>query len=140
MSTPLLSLRRCSGGTLAARAARQTWPKRSGLLLELVAGSHRGLGEASPLPGYSSDTLEEAEGALATLDRHALALALEQEHPLEALAAAAKLVPAGQSAARMALESPEKLPAALAVLERAGFRIALMDAIEAAANRSKELS
>ena len=105
MSTPLLSLRRCSGGTLAARAARQTWPKRSGLLLELVAGSHRGLGEASPLPGYSSDTLEEAEGALATLDRHALALALEQEHPLEALAAAAKLVPAGQSAARMALET-----------------------------------
>ena len=30
--------------------------------------------------------------------------------------------------------------AALAVLERAGFRIALMDAIEAAAERSKELN
>jgi o-succinylbenzoate synthase len=105
MSAPQVSLRRCSGGTLAARAARQTWPKRSSLLLEIVAGSHRGLGEASPLPGYSSDTLEQAEGALATLDRHALALALEQEHLFEALAAAAKLVPAGQSAARMALET-----------------------------------
>jgi o-succinylbenzoate synthase len=105
MIAPQVSLRRCSGGTLAARAARQAWPERAGVLLEIVAGAHRGLGEASPLPGYSTDTLEQAEGALASLDLQALALALEQEHPLEALAAVGKLVPAGQSAARMALET-----------------------------------
>jgi len=102
---PKVSLRRCGGGTLGAGAARQTWPERSGLLLEIVAGGHRGLGEASPLPGYSTDTLEEAEGVLATLDLQALAVALEQEHPLEALRAVGQLVPAGQSAARMALET-----------------------------------
>ncbi len=50
------------GGRLASSAgnARHRWPERGGWLLRLVDESGAiGLGEASPLPGYSPDTLEE---------------------------------------------------------------------------------
>ena len=48
--------------------SRATWTERRGLLLQLATEDGRiGQGDASPLPGYSSDTLEECEAALAAL-------------------------------------------------------------------------
>jgi o-succinylbenzoate synthase len=100
-----LSIRRFSGGIRGAQNARRAWASRSGLLLELSAGSTRGLGEASPLPGYSPDTLESAESALGALDLTALERALNLEDTGKALRAAADLLPTAQPAARMALET-----------------------------------
>jgi o-succinylbenzoate synthase len=100
-----LSIRRCSSGSLGAHNARRAWASRSGLLLELQAGSLRGLGEAAPLPGYSTDTLEGAETALRALDTHALERALDIEQTKEALKCVADLLPQTQPAARMALET-----------------------------------
>ena len=49
--------------------ARATWTERRGLLLTLTTDDGvRGLGEASPLPGYSPDRLEDCEAALANID------------------------------------------------------------------------
>ena len=56
---------RVSGSTPGAANARQDWRERSGLHLELVeAGGALGWGEASPLPGYSWESLELAEAEL----------------------------------------------------------------------------
>jgi o-succinylbenzoate synthase len=58
------------GGRLpsAISNASATWTAREGLLLQLVSrDGEQGLGEASPLPGYSRDTLEECEAALTEL-------------------------------------------------------------------------
>ncbi len=92
-------------GTRGARSAQRAWPHRSGLLVELRTGSSRGLGEASPLPGFSSDTLQEAETALGSLDLAALGRAVSIEDTGEALKSVAELLPPGQAAARMALET-----------------------------------
>ncbi len=100
-----LSIRRFSGGTGGARNAGCTWASRSGLLIGLRAGCHRGFGEASPLPGYSTDTLESAENALGTLDMTALDRALNLDSTVESLKCVAKLLPKAQPAARMALET-----------------------------------
>jgi o-succinylbenzoate synthase len=49
----------------AASDSRRTWTERRGLLLRLRDEDGRvGQGEASPLPGYSPDTLEECRRAL----------------------------------------------------------------------------
>ncbi|MFZ5785756.1 MAG: hypothetical protein ACOY3Y_04870, partial [Acidobacteriota bacterium] len=60
-------LRRVGGevpGEVGNRAS--TWRERHGVLLEVEDdGGARGVGEASPLPGYSPDTLEACEAALA---------------------------------------------------------------------------
>jgi o-succinylbenzoate synthase len=104
-----VSLRRFSGSTnrggSGAKNAQRAWPSRYGLLVELRAGSSRGLGEASPLPGYSSDTLAEAETALRSLDVSALERAVDVEDIGEALKSVAELLPRRQPAARMALET-----------------------------------
>jgi o-succinylbenzoate synthase len=100
-----LLLKRFSGDSRGAQGARQTWPTRSGLLIELSHRSVRGLGEASPLPGYSPDTLEETEIALGAIDLARLEDALRIEETTAALKAVAHLVPAGLPAARMALET-----------------------------------
>ncbi len=100
-----LSIRRFSSGSLGAQNARRAWASRSGLLLELQAGSLRGLGEAAPLPGYSTDTLDGAETALRALDTRALERALDIEETKEALKCVAALLPQTQPAARMALET-----------------------------------
>jgi o-succinylbenzoate synthase len=100
-----LSVARVAGMTGGARNAARAWPVRSGLLLELCAGSNRGLGEASPLPGFSPDTLADAEIALGALDPSAVERALGIEDTRAALAALAQLLPYGQPAARMALET-----------------------------------
>jgi o-succinylbenzoate synthase len=100
-----LSIRRFSGGTGGARNAGRTWTSRSGLLLALHAGCTRGFGEASPLPGYSHDTLESAENALGALDLTALEQALNLDNTVESLKSVANLLPRTQPAARMALET-----------------------------------
>lgn len=57
-------LKRISGATSGAAQARQEWPERSGLFLELVSTGRRGWGEASPLPAFSWESLEMAEAEL----------------------------------------------------------------------------
>jgi o-succinylbenzoate synthase len=100
-----LLLRRLSGESRGAQGARRAWPTRSGLLIELSLGSLRGLGEASPLPGYSPDTLEEAEIALGALDLGRVQDALRIEETSAALKAIAQLLPQRLPAARMGLET-----------------------------------
>ncbi len=63
------------GGRLPVAISNSTssWTTREGLLLELVSKDGAvGRGEASPLPGYSPDTLEECEAALAELSHGTL--------------------------------------------------------------------
>jgi o-succinylbenzoate synthase len=100
-----LSIRRFSNSSHGAQNARRAWTSRSGLLLTLSSGAARGLGEGSPLPGYSRDTLESAERALGALDLNALERALDIEDTEEALRTLADLLPEAQPAARMALET-----------------------------------
>ena len=54
--------------TAPAASARATWTKRRALLLVLEdAAGNLGLGEAAPLPGFSSDSWEEVQRALRAL-------------------------------------------------------------------------
>jgi o-succinylbenzoate synthase len=100
-----ITLRRFAGDSVGARNAQCAWSRRCGLLLELGVDGVRGLGEASPLPGYSPDSLADAEAALAALDVRALEHALERPDILDVLRAVAALLPGPQRAARMALET-----------------------------------
>jgi o-succinylbenzoate synthase len=100
-----LALRRVGGPTAGAGNAHRIWPERCGILLELRLGSARGLGEASPLPGYSHDSLPDVEAALARLDLAALDRAVHRPELRAALAASAALLPRALPAARMALET-----------------------------------
>ncbi len=109
-----LTLRSVELAVTGAEHARRSWPVRRSLLLSLTdPGGARGLGEASPLPGYSPDTLEDAQAALSTLDPAAVAGALEAPDPRASLAAVAALLPATLPSARFALET-----AALDLLSR----------------------
>jgi len=100
-----LERRRVTVRTPGAQDARRHWPERETLLVTLTdAHGRRGVGEASPLPGYSPDTLAEVETALDALDTSQLEEALE--HPAwAALAAVAALLPTSLPSARMALET-----------------------------------
>ncbi len=100
-----LALRHVSGLTAGAGNARVAWPERHAILLELRLGSSRGLGEASPLPGHSPDSLPDVAAALAGLDRVALERAMHRSEVREALAAAAALLPRALPSARMAIET-----------------------------------
>ena len=62
---------RVDGGRLVRRSsrvshadARRTWTEREGVVLELRAGGLSGVGEASPLPGYSRDDLATCQAEL----------------------------------------------------------------------------
>lgn len=60
---------RHSGASPGARAGTRPTPERSGLLLLLtLPGGVTAQGEASPLPGYSGESLEDAERALGRID------------------------------------------------------------------------
>jgi o-succinylbenzoate synthase len=100
-----LTLKRFSGDSAGARNARHVWRRRCGLLVDLCVDATHGLGEASPLPGYSTDTLAGAQIALTGLDMRALERALELPAIHAALKAVADLLPSTQPAARMALET-----------------------------------
>ena len=101
-----LERRRVSVRTPRAQDARRTWPTRDSLLVRLTdAAGHEGFGEASPLPGYSQDQLEDIEPALAALRLSEVEAALALPTARAALAAAASLLPAHLPSARMALET-----------------------------------
>ncbi len=87
-----------------ARNARQQWIERQGLILTLADESgRRGQGEASPLPGYSPDTLRTCAGALAALD--VTSLRVDPDVPLvPQLARCSDALPPHCPAARFALE------------------------------------
>lgn len=81
---------------------------RSGLLLRLTdTDGADGLGEASPLPGYSSDCLADCRAALLSLDVATLNARLKNGPGgvRERLARSADLVPVSAPAARFALET-----------------------------------
>jgi L-alanine-DL-glutamate epimerase-like enolase superfamily enzyme len=101
-----LELRRVTLQTADARSARRAWPERECLLLRYTdADGVAGIGEASPLPGYSRDELDRVETTLQELEPSAVAAALERPSVRATLAALAGLVPESLPAARMALET-----------------------------------
>jgi o-succinylbenzoate synthase len=97
--------RRVTVRTPRAQDARRHWPERESLLVTVTdAQGRRGIGEASPLPGYSPDTLDAVEAALGGLDASRLQAALELP-TRAALGAVSGLLPASLPSARMALET-----------------------------------
>lgn len=81
--------------------------RRAGLVLKLTdSAGNVGLGEASPLPGFSSDSLESCRAALERLEPRTLEPCLTGAQPLlERLVQARALLPAGSPAAAFALET-----------------------------------
>jgi o-succinylbenzoate synthase len=70
-------IRRCGGAVSGVASARSAWSARQGLLLQLWDDlGHQGLGEASPLPGYSPDDLAACEAELHAFEYSALDLDL----------------------------------------------------------------
>lgn len=97
---PRASLRRLGGETApSVRNAHLAWPRRSGLLLSVDDGEgHEGHGEASPLPGYSPESLDDCWFSLLPFVRAPFALPAS---PLAIEQLAAHL----PGAARFALET-----------------------------------
>jgi L-Ala-D/L-Glu epimerase len=89
-----------------AHNARQGWSTRAACIVSLkVDTGQRGIGEASPLPGFSPDTLEQCQAALAAIDPAQLPEYLEPGQSVRvALARASAQLPPGVPAARAALE------------------------------------
>lgn len=87
----------------SARPERQ----RSGLVVKLTDGDGNvGLGEASPLPGFSPDSLASSRAALERVEVRALEASLTgAERWLERLVRARGLLPSGAPAAAFALET-----------------------------------
>ena len=81
--------------------------RRAGLVLKLTdSDGNVGLGEASPLPGFSSDSLESCRVALERLEPRALEACLTGAEPLlDRLVRAQALLPARSPAAAFALET-----------------------------------
>lgn len=101
-----LELRRVTALTPGAQDARRSWPERQSLLLRISdARGASGSGEASPLPGYASDQLDDVEALLKNLDFSRFEAALGQASVTETLAAVAALAPPALPSARMALET-----------------------------------
>ncbi len=85
--------------------ARMRYAERRGLLLQLRNGeAELGVGEASPLPGYSDESLDDAEQALTALGQHRLSamLSMAEHGRLEALARMTEELP---PSARCGLEA-----------------------------------
>ena len=86
--------------------AHQTWHERAGCLLRLENESGMyGVGEASPLPGFSRDALVDCRCALAGLDLRSVPARLETGQSVwSELERASRALPAALPAARAALE------------------------------------
>jgi L-alanine-DL-glutamate epimerase-like enolase superfamily enzyme len=101
-----LELRRVTLAATGVHSARRAWPERESVLLRCTAPDGEvGIGEASPLPGYSRDELDHVESALHELEPAAIATALEQPSLRAALYALGRLVSESLPSARMALET-----------------------------------
>jgi o-succinylbenzoate synthase len=89
-----------------ARNARQGWSTRAACIITLKSDDgQRGVGEASPLPGFSPDTLEQCQAALAALEPAQLPARLEPGRSARVeLARASAQLPRDVPAARAALE------------------------------------
>lgn len=86
--------------SIDAGNAQHRWSTREGRCLSLHGGGATGLGEASPLPGYSEDTLGEVDEALAALGTE---LDLDLDRPwTTAVSVGARVAP---PSARFAVES-----------------------------------
>jgi o-succinylbenzoate synthase len=95
--------------------ARGSWAERVGVELSLEDGSGlRGKGEASPLPGYSTDDVDTSERALRAISPACLAEVVACDEPGEVLDLVARALPGERCAARFALET--------AALDRLGRR------------------
>lgn len=89
-----------------ARNAKRAWTERTGILLELIdERGNAGRGEASPLPGYSIDSLEDVEQALRNVHGSALPPWPPHEEAADWLRAALEQIPPGLPSARCALEA-----------------------------------
>ena len=85
--------------------ARMQWPRRDGLLLRLTsADGEVGLGEASPLPGYSTETLDRCQERLQKLPWEALSFGLG-DGPLALTPATERALASLPAAARCAVET-----------------------------------
>ena len=103
---PIAQLRQVSGPLQRAGNALRRWPTRRGLLLTLTDAEGRAAqGEASPLPGYSSDTLEECEAALGALDWSRVEPLDPNRDLVSQLERQSDLLPPACPAARCALET-----------------------------------
>ena len=92
--------------TRPAQNARQGWTERDACFITLTSDAGiRGQGEASPLPGFSPDRLDECEAALRELDVRRL--------PESLAVGRSALVELG----RLSAQLPARLPAARAALE-----------------------
>lgn len=89
-----------------AWSARAAYTERAGILLRLADEEGRvGIGEASPLPGFSSDTIDRCEETLRELPVSDIP-ALSEDLPIETwLETSAKLLDPLAAAARFALET-----------------------------------
>jgi o-succinylbenzoate synthase len=87
--------------------ARSTWQERESIELELELGSCVGLGEAAPLPGFSPETLSDAERALESVSLDRLSDLIERccAEPGSVVPALATLSSIVVPSARFALES-----------------------------------
>lgn len=73
-----VELRRHGGAMSRVANAHASWSARQGVLVQLCDDQgHRGLGEASPLPGHSPDDLAACEAELRGLDGAGLAVELD---------------------------------------------------------------
>lgn len=92
----------------SVRTARAGWHERSGLTITLESDrGDFGQGEAAPLPGYSDDSLEQAETALSGLDLGWLEAQLGklEAHPRSWLGALAESPTSDVPSAHFALET-----------------------------------
>ncbi len=103
-----MDIQRCGGTVSGVPSARSAWSTRHGLLLHLWDDlGHQGLGEASPLPGYSPDDLAACEAELHAFEYSALDLDLAPDGPPGSLGTrlAAVTSRVRAPAARFALET-----------------------------------
>lgn len=101
-----VEFRRVTAPSPGAQDARRAWPERESLLVRLTdAEGRQGVGEASPLPGYSRDQLVEVETALRAVSVELVAGALAHTPVRAVLRAIGSLVPETLPSARMALET-----------------------------------
>lgn len=86
------------------RSATGTWTTRRGIVVRLDDGALAGLGEASPLPGYSPDTLDEVERALRRVAERPMTID-DDDAPLDVVRGALRELTVSPPAAAFAIET-----------------------------------